>query len=296
MNRSGTEYACAGGWGIFDGPVGPSSIAAMINWRINTVRVPLNEDCWLGINVPRRYSGNIYRRAINAYVRQLSAHGLYVILDLHWGAPGDHPALGQEPMPDADHSAAFWTSVARTFRLDRNVLFELFNEPHGVSWDCWQSGCVMPGGWRAAGMQTLINAVRATGARQPVIVEGLDWGNDLTGWLSHTLRDPLHQLIAGFHVYTWNACANVKCWTTELLPLAKQVPLVATEVGENDCHGRFVGRFLGWATDHRVSALTWTWNTNQGCLSLIQNYDSGMATAYGSVVRADFRAVFRAPA
>src|SRR6202022_5119823 len=50
VNRSGTEYACIQGWGIFDGPNDATSVAAMANWHINAVRVPLNEDCWLNIN------------------------------------------------------------------------------------------------------------------------------------------------------------------------------------------------------------------------------------------------------
>ncbi len=47
VNRSGTEYACIQGWGLFDGPNDATSVAAMASWHINAVRVPLNEDCWL---------------------------------------------------------------------------------------------------------------------------------------------------------------------------------------------------------------------------------------------------------
>ena len=51
VNRSGAEYACAEGWGFFDGPTDdPASIAAMKSWHVNAVRLPMNEDCWLGIN------------------------------------------------------------------------------------------------------------------------------------------------------------------------------------------------------------------------------------------------------
>ena len=65
VNRSGTEYACIQGWGMFDGPNSAASVAAMASWHINFVRVLLNEDCWLGINgVKRAYGGARYRRAI----------------------------------------------------------------------------------------------------------------------------------------------------------------------------------------------------------------------------------------
>src|SRR5207237_7748301 len=82
VNRSGSEYACMDGRGSFDGPDDAASIAAMAAWHINAVRVPLNEDCWLGINgAPAAYSGTNYRQAISTYVRRLHAAGLYAIVD-----------------------------------------------------------------------------------------------------------------------------------------------------------------------------------------------------------------------
>src|SRR5919202_80489 len=35
VNRSGTEYACVQGWGIFDGPADAASISAMASWHVN---------------------------------------------------------------------------------------------------------------------------------------------------------------------------------------------------------------------------------------------------------------------
>ena len=65
VNRSGTEYACIQGWGIFDGPSDSASVAAIASWHANIVRVPVNEDCWLGINgVKPAYAGRNYIRAI----------------------------------------------------------------------------------------------------------------------------------------------------------------------------------------------------------------------------------------
>src|SRR5690242_14308807 len=49
VNRSGTEYACIQGFGIFDGPSGATSVGAIASWHVNFVRVLLNEDCWLGL-------------------------------------------------------------------------------------------------------------------------------------------------------------------------------------------------------------------------------------------------------
>ena len=69
VNRSGTEYACAQGWGFFDGPSDSASVAAIAAWKVNVVRVPLNETCWLAINgVAPAYSGANYRQAISDFV------------------------------------------------------------------------------------------------------------------------------------------------------------------------------------------------------------------------------------
>ncbi|MBV8195227.1 MAG: cellulase family glycosylhydrolase [Candidatus Dormibacteraeota bacterium] len=301
VNRSGTEYACIQGWGIFDGPQDEGSIAAMKSWHINAVRVPLNEDCWLGINgVSATYGGNAYRDAIIAYVEFLHHAGLDVILDLHWTAPGSARATMQMPMPDMDHSPAFWTSVAQTFKDDNHIVFDLFNEPFAdraglspsAAWSCWASGCTMSPGWgvstswQAAGMQALVQAVRSTGATQPLMVGGLRYANDLSGWDASRLDDPLSQLVASFHVYNFNACINVSCWSQQVERVAADVPVVTGEIGENDCAGDFINTYMPWADAHGVSYLAWTWNTwdCRGGPALITDY-SGTPTAYGASYR-----------
>src|SRR5579871_6163350 len=64
VNRSGSEYACIQGWGFFDGPSDAASVQAMASWGVTSVRVPLNEDCWLGLSdVPSGYGGAVYQTA-----------------------------------------------------------------------------------------------------------------------------------------------------------------------------------------------------------------------------------------
>jgi hypothetical protein len=288
VNRSGSEYACAQGWGIFDGPVDDASISAIASWGVNAVRVPLNEDCWLAINgVSSADAGANYQAAIRDYVNRLQAHGLDVILDLHWGAPGSQLALGQEQAPDADHAAAFWSSVASQYKGVGGVAFDLFNEPHDISWSCWLSGCTTPAGWRATGMQQLVDAVRGAGAKQPVIVEGLGWGGDLSGWLANRPTDPAGQLAAGWHIYNFSGCNTTACWDSTVAPVAQQVPVVATEVGENDCAGGFLNTLLPWADSHQIGYLAWAWNTSScgGGPGLISDY-GGTPTAYGAAYKA----------
>src|SRR5207237_10861655 len=68
VNRSGAEYACAQGWGIFDGPSDSVSVGAIASWRANVVRLPLNATCWRGITgVTPSYAGANYQGAVRDY-------------------------------------------------------------------------------------------------------------------------------------------------------------------------------------------------------------------------------------
>jgi hypothetical protein len=303
VNRSGTEDECMAGNGFFDGPGDASSIAVIASWHVNAVRVPLNEDCWLGINgAPAAYSGLQYRDAMAAYVHRLHDAGLYAIVDLHWSAQGDLPADGHtgqgRKMADRDHAPAFWRSVATSFRADPAVLLDLFNEPHDISWDCWQNGCTTSdatGTWQTAGFQSLVDAVRATGARNPVLVAGNRWSGDLRGW-PHGLSDPLHQLAASWHVYFPGPRLD-SLRDLIVRPVAGIYPVVASEFGQKDCAHGWLDGFMGWADNAGISYLAWTWNTWPECGNpvLITSYD-GAPTAYGVGFRDHLTALWRANA
>ena len=293
VNRSGTEYACIRGWGTFEGPTDATHIQLIHDWHANAVRIGLNEDCWLGINgVPANYGGATYQQSIIDYVNLLTSNGIYAIVDLHWSAPGTAPATSLRPMPDQDHSVDFWRSVATTFADNPNVVFDLFNEPYLVTWDCWRDGCVFPGGpdtgpWQTVGMQSLVTTVRATGATQPIMLGGLAFANDLSQWQSSMPDDPLDQLVVSAHVYPFNPCNQAACWDDQIAPLATRVPVIVGEVGtdwtppNSDAMAMVLMR---WADEHHLSYLAWTLNTWGGGDALLTSY-SGEPTAWG----ADFK-------
>lgn len=302
VNRSGTEYACQQGYGFFDGPSDMASIRAMQSWHVNAVRVPLNETCWLGINgIEKRYGGDAYRKAIRAWVSRLERAGLYVILDLHWAAPGSRQATGIIPMPDADHAPAFWRSVAAEYRHDHAVLFDLYNEPHDVGWGCWEHGCDIHDGrvgdYRAAGMTELLEVVRSTGARQPVMLGGTEWARDDDGWLAHLPPDPADAEVASNHTYDFAACFH-RC-RAALAEIARSHPVVTGELGEGDCRDTYIGPYMRWADRHGISYLGWAWDAHGGWTcrsgpSLIKDYD-GTPTAFGRGFRDHLRKLARRP-
>jgi endoglucanase len=305
VNHQSFEFACVDGFGYDDGLMDDADAAAIASWNANAVRVPLNEDCWLGLNgnpndnegadPPLTMDG--YRQAVEQYVADLNAHGLYAILDLHWAAPGNTTPLEQQPMADMDHSPDFWSSVASTFADNPAVVFDLYNEPFdptqdndadqndAISWGCWMNGgCSTaiynemdeptPNKYTVAGMQTLLNAVRATGAQQPVMVGGLSFADDLSQWTAP--NDPAHQVAASMHAYAQEPpCSNNQPQANGLdscfdhvAAIAQNVPVVIGEFDQNatgalcDTPGdqSYDTNLMNWADQNGVSYTAWGWD------------------------------------
>ena len=284
VNWPSFEYACHDGYGYSNsaGPrtVGPDAAGAavMVSWHVNTVRIPLNQDCWLGEDgLPAFGRASGYRAAVRRWVSILHRAGLAVILDLHWSGPAGVVADGQRAMAD-DRSDDFWSSVARTFKKDRSMIFDVFNEPYSrygdkgivfdLTWGCWRNGgCNAPRAhvlqafdgttFVTVGMQAMVDAIRTTGAKQPIMISGRDFGNDVDGWLDNRPNDS--QLIAGFHAYNHQACNTEACWDSKVAPIAAQVPVVSGEFAENDCVPAYDERFMDWADRHGVGYLPWAW-------------------------------------
>ena len=308
VNRSGTEYSCVQGNGIFDGPNSQTSITAMKEWGVNAVRVPLNEACWNAESyVNASFAGTNYINAIKAYVSLLNDNGIVAILDLHWtdgtysgpsSGCGSAQATCQKPMPDAAQAIPFWTSVASTFKGNDAVIFDLFNEPFASradnnntteGWQCWETGSPCTGiSYPVAGMQAMVNAVRGTGANNVLMLGGEEFSNDLTDWVQFEPTDPDHDLVASWHSYNFNTCSTQACWTTQVAPVAAQVPVVAGEIGENDCAGTYINPLTQFMEPEGISFLAWAWNADFACTSgpgLITGY-TGTPTAFGAAYKA----------
>ena len=313
VDRSGGEYACVQGNGVWDGPMNLAAVTAMKKWDVTAVRVPLNEACWNGESyVNSAYAGANYQRKVEAYVRLLNRNGLVAVLDLHWtdGAytgPSSGctsaQAVCQKPMPDAAQAIPFWTSVATAFKGNDAVVFDLFNEPYperatgattGEGWQCWLRGGHCTGiSYQVAGMQAMVNAVRSAGADNVIMLGGLEYSNDLVGWLTHEPTDPDHNLAASWHSYNFNTCGDTSCWNRQVAPVLAQVPLIAGEIGENDCADTYIRPLMTWLDARSASYLAWAWNADFACTSgpgLISSY-TGVPTGYGKGYRAHLKAL-----
>ena len=263
----------------------------MKSWKINAVRLTLNEDCWLGVNgLPLGGNAAGYRRAVLDYVSLLRRNGLYVMPVVEVFGPGTQRATEIDYMPDRDHMPAFWRSVATTFKSDGGILFDPvtevgmadWNNPHPTpsgQWACWLHGCTIDSMYegaprfQAAGLQSLVDTIRATGATQPIVLGGIDYNADLTQLLRYLPADPAHQLVASAHIYDFVQGKDVAAiFRAQLEPIASQMPVIVGELGERYCDsgkGSFTKQVLGLVDaegrkGNVVGVLAWTWNAASG--------------------------------
>ena len=119
-------------------PADQASVDAMKAWNIHAVRIPLNEECWLG-TVTARPAAPPTSRRVKDYVNLLVANGINAdpgpALDLRRVHRQRLGLLGRpRHLPEADAGRAvraeFWTSVATAFKGNNAVVFDLFNEPY----------------------------------------------------------------------------------------------------------------------------------------------------------------------
>jgi endoglucanase len=215
---------------------------AIRDWHVNHVRLPLAQDRWFGKAKEQHDEGKAYRALVKQAVDLCSAAGCYIILDLHWSDTGEWgKEIGQHKMPDKN-SAAFWKEAATAYKNHPAVIFDLYNEPFRVSWDVWMKGgetteknkAGESTTYQAVGMQTLLDTVRATGAKNVVIVGGLDWSYDLGEIVNgRRIVDPDgNGVIYANHAYPFKG-DTVEKWIAKMEKATKELPVIISEFGSD---------------------------------------------------------------
>ena len=121
--------------------------------------------------------------------------GLYAIIDWHSIGnveTGEAPLLPELYSHTAEMTIDFWTQVAGYFRAAPHVLFEVFNEPQGISAQNWQRKAT-----------ELVRVIREQGAGQPAIVGGTNYDRDLSWVLGSPVEDD--NVAYASHIYSAHA-------------------------------------------------------------------------------------------
>lgn len=258
-------------WGNEGEHLSESLVEANTNWNSNIVRLPLSIARWYGLE-QYQSSPNSYQSIVNNMVQSASARGMYIMLDCHWSNAGQGDILrqsgikntdkvktinGQQSMPD-EEVLGFWREIAQLYGNNPAVLFDLYNEPKGVSWEIWRNGGDITESiynfsqetnvtttWKTVGHQQLVEAIRDAGAKNVIIAGGLDWGYDLRGIAGlagdgksyelvdqssdHNPNKTGYGIVYDTHIYPWKG--TTEGWDSAVGCVRKIAPVIAGECG-----------------------------------------------------------------
>jgi endoglucanase len=299
-SRNSLEYSCEG-----DRHFAVSDFQAMRSWGMNVVRIPLTLAFWLNLDgTCPEYQQMVARAVANA-----EAAGMFVILDLHSVTPFPQDneirphdsAYPIYPMPP-DTALLFWRQVAAAYANDERVLFELYNEPHDVSWNTWRDGgtVTLPNGTRyhTPGMQAFASIVNAAAPQRIIIVGGLDWSYDLSGVLRGYAISG-HNIVYNTHPYLLRGpqpdipsdqppgmIRLPTDWYHAFGGVAERYPVITTEFGQDDGGSWYNEEVMRYFTELQTGYVAWAWHPgNHHWGALLANYD-GAPSPYGAPIRA----------
>jgi endoglucanase len=295
VNTASLEWSSDG-----EGHILTTVDTAIQDWRVNHIRLPMAQDRWFGKAPEQKDEGKGYRALVRQVVDRCAARGCCVILDLHWSDAGEWgKQIGQHAMPD-QNSLLFWKEVATVYRNHPGVLFDLYNEPHDVSWEVWRDGGMVTERnrrtgsettYQAVGLQALLDSVRSTGARNVAIAGGLDWAYDYSGILAgKQLSDPKGAgVVYANHAYPLKR-ESVERWVTRMETAAKQLAVIVSEFGSEPRGGagetgdQWVGQVLRAMQEHRWSWTAWDMHPRAGP-RLISDWNYTPTPGFGALVK-----------
>ncbi|ETC90424.1 glycoside hydrolase family 5 protein [Xanthomonas hortorum] len=215
VNLSGAEFASSKKPGILNKDYmypATSDYTYFAGVGMNTIRLPI---LWERLQPSARGELDPAQLAlVQQAVARAKASGMYLVLDIHNYAKYNGYKIGSSEVQNATF-ADLWRRLALVFRNDNAVIFGLMNEPNGVSASGW-----------AGSAQAAIDAIRATGANNLILVPGVLW-TGAHSWSSLTsdgysnatalasIYDPLNNYAFEVHQYldadssgTTNVCVN----------------------------------------------------------------------------------------
>lgn len=235
-------------------------------WHMNEVRLPTSN--WLYAADPTKYVG-----LLDQVVQKANRAGLIVVLDLHDDNRSGSPYPPGTDMPKAE-DVAYWQAIARHFRDNPMVMFDLYNEPHYTDPLLWLQGGRVINGATIVGMQDMVDAIRAVGAKQVIVVSGVESSGN-----AH-IHDP--NIMYTQHIYHDLELDSPQQWDAKWGPNLGHYPLYYGEwaVLPNSlqpvhCEGmtpenaaRIVRDFLNYTESHHISWNAWQFTPYH----LIQNF------------------------
>lgn len=297
INLSGLQYSGPSN-ALENAGVTPADIDQITTgWNARVVRLPFNQRWALAPDDedPEEYDCP-YLQAIDSVIEKAASNGAYTLLNLHRldervrGVDNHGQANYVPPLPNLD-SIRLWRQLARRYRDEPAVLYDIFNEPHtplpgdpvpllGIREDGstfpLPAGVVGMAEWQPWARQ-LIQAVISADPAALLFVSGVDWGFDLTGF-------PIpeqSQVVYSTHVYRWKGDpASIRA--AEFGRLAQEgLAVFAAEWGGADADVAWGNDVADYFDELQIGWTAWSWN-NKPFLVDSPPYNP---TAFGCLVR-----------
>lgn len=125
--------------------------------------------------------------------------------------------------------------------------------------------------FQAAGYQTIIDAIRATGAKNVILANAIGWAGQIQTWLAKRPSDPAGQLAVGWHIDGGSTAQASQV-------MALGLPVVITEayaVGDAN---------FTWSVANKAGFLYWAW-VDWGGSGLLINAKTSAPSATGTALK-----------
>ncbi|WP_410590130.1 cellulase family glycosylhydrolase [Amycolatopsis sp. lyj-23] len=219
---------------------------------------------------------------VNTLVGEAEKRGMYAIIDFHTLTPGD-------PNYNLDRAKTFFAAVAARNAAKKNVIYEIANEPNGVSWGAIKSYA-----------EQVIPVIRAADPDAVVIVGTRGWsslgvsdGSDETEIVNNPVNAT--NIMYTFHFYAASHKDNYRATVSRA---AAKLPLFVTEFGTVTATGggtldqASTTTWLDLLDQLQISYANWTYSDADESSAALQpgtcagsDYGTGRLTASGALVR-----------
>ncbi|MEV0588396.1 glycoside hydrolase family 5 protein [Nonomuraea sp. NPDC050310] len=215
------------------------------DWKADIVRLSMYiQDGGYESN-PRLFTDRMH-----SLIDKATARGLYVIVDWHMLSPGD-------PNYNLSRAKTFFTEIAQRHAGKPNILYEIANEPSGVSWSSIRSYA-----------HQIIPVIRAQDPDGIVLVGTRAWSSlGVSEGASETevVNSPVNaaNIMYTFHFY---AASHGSTYLSTLSRAADKLPIFVTEFGTQNSAGEEANdfamsqRYLDLMAQKKISWVNWNFS------------------------------------
>ncbi|MER6913457.1 cellulase family glycosylhydrolase [Streptomyces sp. NPDC000594] len=224
---------------------GASLDALAKDWNADVLRISMYIQEGGYETDPRRFTD-----LVHSLIEQATARGMYALVDWHMLTPGD-------PHANLARAKTFFTEIAQRHNDKKNLIYEIANEPSGVSWSRIKSYA-----------EELIPVIRRYDPESTVLVGTRAWsslGVSEDGNETEVVNNPVRaaNIMYTFHFY---AASHGDEYLNTLSRAADRVPMFVTEFGTQTFTGdggndfATAQRYLDLMAAKKISWTNWNYS------------------------------------